>query len=118
MHPEPLGGLPVDTSEITVWIYMAPDTWWKQGEKNNKSYTTLNIRCHHAAGIISCCVLWSCTRSGMLVIFPMFIMFFMPHLQHVELPRPGVRSELQLPACTAATARQDLGCFSDPRCSL
>ena len=33
--------------------------------------------------------------------------FLGPHLQHVEVSRPGVESELQLPACTTATATQD-----------
>ena len=29
------------------------------------------------------------------------------HLQHVEVPRPGIKSELQLPAYTTATAMPD-----------
>ena len=33
--------------------------------------------------------------------------FLGPHLQHVEVPRLGVKSELQLPADTPATATQD-----------
>ena len=31
-----------------------------------------------------------------------------PHLQHVEVPRLGVASELQVPAYTTATATPDL----------
>ena len=34
--------------------------------------------------------------------------FFGPHLWHIEVPRLGVQSELQLPASTTATARPDL----------
>ena len=33
--------------------------------------------------------------------------FFEPHLPHMEVPRLGVNSELQLPAYTTATAMQD-----------
>ena len=33
-------------------------------------------------------------------------LFLRPHLQHMEVPRPGVQSDLQLPA--TATATQDL----------
>ena len=36
-----------------------------------------------------------------------FICFLEPHLQHMEVPRLGVKSELQLPAYTTATAMQD-----------
>ena len=41
-----------------------------------------------------------------------FIFFFLgPYLQHMEVPGPGVESELQLPAYTTATAMATL----DPR---
>ena len=33
--------------------------------------------------------------------------FLGPHLQHTEVPRLGVKSELQLPACATGTARWD-----------
>ena len=35
------------------------------------------------------------------------------HPQHMEVPRLGVRSELQLPACTTVTATGDPGCTCD-----
>ena len=38
-----------------------------------------------------------------------FFGFLGLHPQHMEVPRLGNQSELQLPACTAATAMQDLG---------
>ena len=34
--------------------------------------------------------------------------FLGPHLQHMEVPRLGTESKLQLPAYTTATAAQDL----------
>ena len=39
-------------------------------------------------------------------IFLSFV-FLGPHLWHMEIPRLGVHSELQLPACTTATATPD-----------
>ena len=36
-----------------------------------------------------------------------FLPFLWPHLQHLEVPRLGVKSELLLPACARATATQD-----------
>ena len=36
-----------------------------------------------------------------------FFVFLGPHLQHMEVPRPGVELELQLPAYTTATTTQD-----------
>ena len=37
----------------------------------------------------------------------MFVCFLELHLQHMEVPRLGVASELQLLACTTATATWD-----------
>ena len=42
-----------------------------------------------------------------------FIYFLRLHLQHVEVPRPEVESELQLLAYTTATATPDLSCIFD-----
>ena len=43
-----------------------------------------------------------------------FIFFFLgPHMRHMEVPRLGVKLELQLPACTTATATQDLSRILD-----
>ena len=47
-----------------------------------------------------------------------FSLFFLrPHLPHVEVPRLGVESELQLPAYATATATQDPSCICDLCCS-
>ena len=44
------------------------------------------------------------------------IFFFLgPHLRRMEIPRLGVKWELQLPAY--ATATRDLSCICDLRCS-
>ena len=47
-----------------------------------------------------------------------FFSFLGPHLQHMEVPRLGVESELQLLIYATATARQDPSCICDPRCSM
>ena len=47
------------------------------------------------------CIMWS-----------LFFFFFRgPHPQHMEVPWQGVKSELQLPAYTTATASWDLSCI-------
>ena len=38
---------------------------------------------------------------------PFFPLFLGPHSQHMEVPRLGVESELQLPAYTTVTAMPD-----------
>ena len=49
------------------------------------------------------------TISSTVARFFFFFCFFLgPHLQHMEVPRLGIKSELQLPACTTATATPDL----------
>ena len=47
-----------------------------------------------------------------------FFVFLGLHLWHMESPRLGVKSELQLPAYTTATATWDLSCVCDLHCSL
>ena len=51
--------------------------------------------------VFCCCCYW-------LIFFVCFSFCFLgPHLQHMEVPRLGVKSELQLTAYTTATATQD-----------
>ena len=40
------------------------------------------------------------------------------HLRHMEVPRPGVESELQLPAYATATATPAPSCICDPHHNL
>ena len=47
-----------------------------------------------------------------------FFFFLQPHLQHMEVPRLGVKSELQLQTCTTAMATQDPSHICDLRPSL
>ena len=47
-----------------------------------------------------------------------FSFFVGPHLQHMEVPRLGVKSKLQLPAYTRATATPDLSHIFDLHHSL
>ena len=54
---------------------------------------------------------------GILSFFKIFFLFFScfsgPHPQHVKVPRLEVKPELQLSACTTATATQDLSHICD-----
>ena len=45
--------------------------------------------------------------SGPIFILFYFFCFLAPHLRHMDVPRLGVESEPQLPACTTATTTQD-----------
>ena len=42
--------------------------------------------------------------------FVVFIVLLGPHVQHMDVPRLEGELELQLPACTTATAMPDLSC--------
>ena len=48
----------------------------------------------------------------------LFIFFLGPHLRHTEVPRLGVKSDLQLPAYATATATLDPSHICDLRHSL
>ena len=39
------------------------------------------------------------------------MVFLWLHMQHMEVPRLEVKSQLQIQACSAATATLDLGCI-------
>ena len=43
-----------------------------------------------------------------------FFVFLGPHLQHMEVPRLGVKSELRLPAYATATAMWDPSRICEP----
>ena len=53
-----------------------------------------------------------CLRAESLEGF-FFFCFLGPHLQHMDIPRLGGKSELQLPAYTTATAMLDLSNICD-----
>ena len=50
--------------------------------------------------------------------FFFFFVFLGPCLQHMEVPKLGDKSELQLPAYTTATAAPDPSCICDLCCSF
>ena len=57
------------------------------------------------------------TKTNITSLFYLFFfwsfVFLGPHLWHMEVPRLGVESELQLPAYTTATAMPDPNCVCD-----
>ena len=54
-------------------------------------------------------------RFGLLIIVLLFIFLFRAVPAHMEIPRRGVESELQLMAYTTATATPDPSCLCDLR---
>ena len=54
-----------------------------------------------------------------LKLFPFFFLFFFlgPHVKHMEVPRLGVKSQLQLPAYATAKAMPDPSCIWNLHCS-
>ena len=51
---------------------------------------------------------------GLCFLFLFFVFVFLgPHTQHMEVPRLGVESELQLPVYTTATVTRDPSCLCD-----
>ena len=69
----------------------------------------------------SWCWLWAGVRPGcparfFFFFFRLSFFFFLGlHAWHVEVPRLGVRSQLQLPTCTTATAMPEPSCVCDLR---
>ena len=53
------------------------------------------------------------TYTHTVINFLFFLLFLGPYPRHMEVPRPGVESELQLPAYTTAIYTQDLSHICD-----
>ena len=53
------------------------------------------------------------TLGFLFLAFFFFLVFSGPHLRHLEVPRPGVKSELKPLAYTTATAMRDLSHICD-----
>ena len=51
--------------------------------------------------------------GGLFFFFFFFLVYLGPHLQHMEVPKLGVESELQLPAFNTATGMSDLSHVCD-----
>ena len=60
-----------------------------------------------------CLVHTMCSINSFIILSILFFCFLGPHLWHMEAPRLGVESELQLPIYTTATATLDLSCVCD-----
>uniref|UniRef100_A0A8D0ZHL9 Uncharacterized protein n=1 Tax=Sus scrofa TaxID=9823 RepID=A0A8D0ZHL9_PIG len=57
-------------------------------------------------------------RMGILVLFQIFFFFFLgPHPRHMEVPRLGIESELQLPVYATTTATRNPNCIFSLHCS-
>ena len=63
------------------------------------------------------CPLWTAGGRALCPLSPSsldgFFGFFFLHLRHMEVPRLGVKSELELPACTTATMKPVLSYVCD-----
>ena len=53
------------------------------------------------------------THTPLFIFIYLSIFLFMAHLRHMEIPRLGVKSEMQLPAYTIATVTLDPSHFFD-----
>ena len=86
------------TSSLPIWINFI--SFFRMIARARISYTVLNRRGEWAS--LSCSwIYW----EGFF--FLCSFSFLGPHQQHIEIPRLGVKSELQLPAYTTDTAMQD-----------
>ena len=61
---------------------------------------------------------WKVLALLEICFFLFFFFFFRPHPQHMEVPRLGGESELQLPAYTTSTAMSNLNHICVPHHSL
>ena len=62
----------------------------------------------YSSGFFLCLNAWLSLCTGYIIWKFFFFFFFLgPHPQHMEVPRQGIKSDLQLPAYTIATVTQD-----------
>ena len=88
------------------WQFVLPITPWPGRDRREARAIFLLIK--------SLCLYHGTLPLKMKVFFLSFFFFFLgPHLQHMEVPRLGVKSEIQLLAYTTATTTQDLSHVCD-----
>ena len=110
----------------TSWTHIFCLSFGFQGIKSRQhlsyfSHVLVNFRLPHDSPE-------SCWKIGFHVSTPeiltqlvFFFFFFFSlelHLRHMEVPRLGINSELQLPVCTTATVMPDLSRISELHCNL
>ena len=78
--------------QVTTYMYLGKNRYWLQAAAANRALTIAQ------------------PNKGC---FLGFCFFLRPHLQHMDVPRLGVKSEQQLQAYIIATATQDLSCLCD-----
>ena len=92
--------------------------------QNNSRFLSVRVVCRRRLGLNSqgVGVLWLAEVPKHRLCSPLFFFFFFsflgPHPKHMEVPRLGVESELQLLACATATAMQHLSRVCDLHCTL
>ena len=82
-------------SAINMFLILKRDCFLKAYQHTVRNYSSEDILCIATKNIFL-----SSSRT--------FFFFLGPYLQHMEVPRLGVKSELQLPAYTTVTATPDL----------
>ena len=78
-------------------------------------FTLERRRFRERSPTISRTIVWKRFGTGLLFIY--LFVFLALHPQQMEVPRLGVKSELQLPAYTRATATPDPSHVCDPHCN-
>ena len=112
-----MGGVPA----VVQWVKNpTPPSilWYSVWKKNLKEMGMCMCRTESLCGTTE--VILPCKSTVLLfgvfcfVLFCFVFLFFLRlHLWHMELPRLGVKSELQLLAYTTATATRDPSCVCD-----
>ena len=113
------GTASLSTSPLLVFLSPSfPNERCVSWQVLNHDIQVLNIMALNSLHLPSGSVILLSVLSFFLSFFLFFFFFFFSlsfetHLQHMEVPRLGVELELQLLACSTATATQNLSCICD-----
>ena len=88
-----------------VFPSLAPSSELPHGNPKNHQCLALHLGSSFCPVLPGTCLDFGSLETPSSILF--FFVFLRPHLLHMEVPRLGVRSELQLPAYTTATATLD-----------
>ena len=91
-------------------LFICPSTYWVTLLLTNFAHFSIDIPVFFL--LICLCSWYVSDISPGSVFFLLFCFVFLgPHLHHMDVPRLGVESKLQLPAYAMATATPDLSCI-------
>ena len=106
--PSPTPSIPDRVCIPSRWSWTP--AWKFPGKGLNPCHSSDLSHCSDNTGSLTCCTTRELQKGRIFLLVFIFVFFLGPHLCHMEVPRLGVESKLQLSAYVTATTMPHLSC--------